>query len=166
MKVLALAVLIALLVPVQSVLLPQLSVWGVMPDSGLIMVCLIGLFGGELSGFLAGLVLGWVMSLFSAADPVTSMVIKGAVGYFAGLAGRHVVYVSPPVVALGILGASCAAGLMTAVLFKLNDQQSLWWAVRTVVLPQGMMDARAGGAVYWVAWSRLNVERWVSEYRT
>ena len=163
MKVLALAALIAGLVPVQSVLLPHANVWGVMPDIGLIAVCLVGLLGGELPGLLAWLVLGWVMSLFSAADPATSMVTKGAVGYIAGLAGRHVVYLSPPVFALEILATSCSAGLITALLLKLNDQQSLWWAVRTVVLPQAMFDAVVGGALYWVASSRLNIERWASE---
>lgn len=165
MKVLAWSALIAGLIPVQSVLLPHASVWGVMPDIGLIAVCLAGLFGGELHGLLVGLALGWVMSLFSAADPVTGMVTKGAVGYMAGFAGRHVVYLSLPVFALGVFATSCSAGLLTALLLKLNDQQGLWWAIRTVVLPQAVMDTVVGSVLYWVAWSRFNVERWIAEYR-
>lgn len=166
MRSLLLVTFIAGLVPVQSVLLPHASVWGVMPDIGFIVVCLVGLFGGELEGLLAGLALGWIMNLFSAADLTAGMVTKGAVGYLAGLAGRHVVYLSPAVLVLGILGMSCAAGLLTAALLNLSDQQDWWWAVRTVVFPQAVVDAVAGGAIYWVMWSRLNIERWVSEYRT
>lgn len=165
MRVLVWSAVIVGLVPLQSVLLPHVTVWGVMPDIGLIAVCLAGLFGGELHGLLVGLLLGWVMSLFSAADPVASMVTKGAVGYVAGLAGRHVVYLSPLILTLGIFVTSCSAGLLTASLLKLNDQQGLWWAVRTVVLPQAAMDTIVGSALYWLAWSRFNLERWMAEYR-
>ena len=165
MNVLAWIVLIAVLVPIQSVLLPHASVWGVTPDLGLVAVCLAGVLGGELYGLLVGVALGLAMSLFSAADPVASMVIKGAVGYVAGLAGRHVVYLSPVILAVGILVTSGVAGVLTVSLLKLSEQQSLWWAVRTVVFPQAVLDAAVGAAVYWIAWSRLNVERWMAEYR-
>jgi hypothetical protein len=158
--------LIAGLVSVQAVLLPYATVWGVMPDIGLIVVCLVGLFEGELEGLLLGLALGWIMSLFSAADLATCMITKGAVGYVAGLAGRHVVYLAPAVLLLGILAASCASGLLTAALLNLSNQQDWWWAVRTVVVPQAVIDAMVGGALYWLVWSRLNIQRWVSEYRT
>lgn len=165
MKILAWVALIAALVPIQSVLLPHARVWGVTPDLGLIAVCLAGVLGGELQGLLVGLALGLALSLFSAADPVSGMMMKGAVGYVAGLAGRHVVYLSPVILAVGILVTSCLAGLITASLLKLSEQQDLWWAVRTVVLPQAVLDAVVGAVVYWVAWSRLNVERWMAEYR-
>ncbi len=165
MRVLVWSALIVGLVPLQSVLLPHASVWGVTPDIGLIAVCLAGLFGGEIHGLLVGLVLGWAMSLFSAADPVTCVTTKGAVGFVAGLAGRHVVYLSPPILALGIFVTSCSAGLLTASLLKLNDQQGLWWAIRTVVLPQAAMDTVVGSAFYWLASSRFNLERWMAEYR-
>ena len=166
MKVLAWVVLIAVLVPVQSALLPHASLWGVTPDLGLIAVCLAGVLGGELHGLLAGLALGLVLSLFSAADPVAGMVVKGTVGYMAGFAGRHIVYLSPAILAVGIFVASSLAGLLAASLLKLSEQQDLWWAVRTIVLPQAVLDAMIGALVYWVVWSRSNIERWMAEYRT
>jgi hypothetical protein len=33
-------------------------------------------------------------------------------------------------------------------------------------VPQAVIDAMVGGALYWLVWSRLNIQRWVSEYRT
>ena len=166
MKTAVWATLIMGLASVQAVLLPHATLWGVMPDIGLIVVCLVGLFEGELEGLLLGLAMGWIMSLFSAADLATSMITKGAVGYIAGLAGRHVVYLAPAVLLLGMLAASCVSGLLTAALLNLSDQQDWWWAVRTVVVPQAVIDAMVGGALYWLVWSRLNIQRWVSEYRT
>jgi LytS/YehU family sensor histidine kinase len=136
----------------------------VKPDVGFIVVCLIGLFGGELEGLLVGLILGWVMSLFSAGDVVYGMLTKGAAGYLAGLAGRQVAHITPVVLVVGILVASCLAGLVTALSLKANDEQDLWWAIQAVVLPQACFDAVVGGVLYWLLWSRLNVERWASEY--
>jgi hypothetical protein len=165
MKALLCAVLIAGLVPVQSILLPHVSVWGVKPDIGLIVACLVGLFGGELEGLLIGLTLGWIMSLFSAGDLNYSMATKGGAGYVAGLAGRQVAHITPVVLVIGLLVTSCLAGLLTSFPLKPNEEQDLWWAIRAVVLPQACFDAVVGGALYWLVWSRLNVERWVSEYR-
>jgi hypothetical protein len=164
-KPLVYAILLLSLVPIQSVLLSHVSVWGVKPDLGLIVVCLVGLFAGELEGLGVGLAVGWVMSLFSAEALIPSMITKGVVGYMAGLAGRQVVYLTPVVLVIGLLIISSMAGLLAAFSFELTDQQNLWWAIRAVVLPQAVFDAVVGGAVYWAVWSRLNVDRLVSAYR-
>lgn len=159
MKVFWYAILIAILVPIQAVLLPHVSVWNVKPDLGLVAVCLIGLLGGELEGLVVGLALGWVMSLFSAEDVGYSMVMKGGVGMLAGLAGRQVAHVTPLLLVCGVLVASCLAGLLMASSLRLSADQDGWWALRAVVLPQACFDAAVGGMLYWLAWSRLNFER-------
>ncbi len=153
------------LVPVQSVLLQHISLWGVKPDLGFVAVCLIGLLWGELDGLLVGLALGWAMSLFSAQDLISSAVLKGAVGFVAGVVGRQVVYLSPVVLVMGLLVVSCLAGLVTPFVLRLSVQQDWWWAVWTVVLPQACLDAVIGGAIYWLMWSRLNIEQVMSESR-
>jgi len=159
------AMLLVSLVPIQSVLLPYVSVWDIRPDLGLIVVCLVGLLTGELEGLLVGLAVGWVMSLFSAESLVLSMITKGAIGYAAGLAGRQVVYLTPVVLVMGLLITSSLAGLLAALWLKLGEQQDVWWAIQTVVLPQAVFDAVVGGMIYWVMWSRFNVERLVAAYR-
>ncbi len=153
------------LVPVQSVVLSHVSLWGVKPDLGFVAVCLVGLIAGELDGLLVGLALGWAMSLFSAQDLISSVVLKGTVGFLAGLAGRQVVYLSPVVLVIGLLVVSCLAGLIAPFALKLNAQQDWWWATWTVVLPQACLDAVIGGAIYWLMWSRLNIEQLMSESR-
>lgn len=165
MKILSYALLISLLVPLQSVFLPHVSVWDVKPDLGLIAVCLIGALAGELEGLLAGLALGWIMSLFSAEDLGYSMLTKGGIGLLSGLAGRQIAHMTPMVLVCGLLIASTGTGLMMAMSFRLSEQQDLWWALRTVVLPQACFDAVVGGTLYWLAWSRLNIERFVMDQR-
>ncbi len=165
MKALVYCLVIIGLVSVHAVLLPHVSVWGVKPDLGFVAVCLIGLIGGELDGLLVGLALGWAMSLFSAQDLVSSAVLKGLVGFVAGFAGRQMVYLSPFILVMGLLVLSCVTGLMMGFALKLNPQQDWWWAAWMVVLPQACLDAVIGGAIYWLMWSRLNVEQLMSESR-
>ena len=165
MNVLLYVVLMAVLIPIQSVILPYVTVWGVKPDLGFIVVCLAGLFGGELEGLLVGLAMGLVMNLFSAGDVIFGMMTKGGVGYLAGLAGRQVVYLTPSVLILALLAVSFAVGLLTALMVRFSVEQDLWWAITTIVVPQACYDAVIGGALYWLVWNRLDIERWVSEYR-
>lgn len=165
MKALIYFAVIVGLVPIQSVLLSHVSLWGVKPDLGFVAVCLIGLVAGELDGLLVGLALGWAMSLFSAQDLISGAILKGAVGFLAGLAGRQVVYLSPVFLVIGLLVVSCVTGLVTPFALKLSEQQDWWWAISTVVLPQACLDAVIGGMIYWLMWSRLNIEQLMSESR-
>ena len=165
MKALIYFAVIVGLVPIQSVLLSHVSLWGVKPDLGFVAVCLIGLVAGELDGLLVGLALGWAMSLFSAQDLISGAILKGAVGFLAGLAGRQVVYLSPVLLVIGLLVVSCVTGLVTPFVLKLSEQQDWWWAISTVVFPQACLDAVIGGMVYWLMWSRLNIEQLMSESR-
>ncbi|ULA63801.1 MAG: ECF transporter S component [Nitrospira sp.] len=161
MKIIVYVCAVAVLVAAQITLLPYISVWGVKPDIGLVMVCLVGLLAGELEGLLVGLFVGWAMSLFSAADLAASMVAKGTVGFLAGLAGRQVAQVTPLLMIGGLVVASTLASLMTMWSLKPNDQQDSWWMIRTIVMPQACFDAVVGGLCYWVIWSRVNLDRLV-----
>jgi hypothetical protein len=165
MKVLSYTILIAILVPMQSVVMSHFNMWTVKPDLGFIAVSLIGLFAGELEGLVVGLMLGWVMSMFSAEHVLLSMLTKGGVGYAAGLVGRQVVALTPVALMLGLLGASCIVGLWTALSMKMGNDQDIWWAIRAIVLPQAVYDAIIGGTLYWLMWSRLNIQRWATDYR-
>ena len=157
------ACIVAALVAVHATMLPYVSVWDVKPDIGLVAICFIGLLGGELEGLLVGLCLGWAMSLFSATDLAASMIAKGSVGFFAGLAGRQMTQVTPLVLVSGLVVASTLSNGITLWSLKPNEQQDLWWALRTIVMPQVCFDAAVGGLCYWLIWNRLNLDRLAEE---
>ncbi len=165
MKMFIYGAIIVGIVPVQSVLLPHLTLWGVKPDLGVVAVCLIGLISGELDGLLVGVAVGWALSLFSAQDVIIGAMLKGSLGFVAGLAGRQMVYLSPLVLVSGLLVVSCLVGLVTPVVLRLNPQQDFWWAIWNVALPQACLDAVIGGAIYWLMWSQFNIEQLMSESR-
>jgi hypothetical protein len=56
-------------------------------------------------------------------------------------------------------------GLVSPFALKLSGQQDWWWTVSTVVLPQACLDAVIGGLIYWLMWSRLNIEQLMAESR-
>ena len=159
MRMLVYGGIIAALVAIHTTLLSYVSVWDVKPDVGLVAVCLIGLLAGELEGLVVGLALGWAMSLFSATDLAASMVAKGSVGFLSGLAGRQIAQVTPLVLVSGLVIASTLSNGITLWAMKPNEQQDLWWAFRTIVMPQACFDAVVGGFCYWLIWSRLNLDR-------
>ncbi len=165
MKVGVYTILIAALVPIQSVLLPHISLWGVKPDLGFILVCLVGFFEGELEGLLVGMTVGFVMNLFSAEEPIVGIVTQAGVGYMAGLAGRQVVDLAPVMLVVGLFVASSLVGFLTAFTLRFNDEHLVVWGIKSIVLPQACYNAVIGGAFYWMVWNRLNIERWGSEYR-
>jgi hypothetical protein len=159
MKFLFYLILVLLLVPLQTTLLPHLSVWNIKPDLGLVAAALVGLFAGELEGLLVGLAIGWVLSLFSAGELLFSLFMTGGIGLLAGFLGRQVSHVTSISLGVGLLLVSLASGLLAAMNFKHLDLSQMWWMVESIVLPQACFDAVVGAGLYWLLSQRFDVTR-------
>jgi uncharacterized membrane protein len=152
-------VLVLVLVPLQTTLLPHLSLWNIKPDLGLVAAVLIGLFAGELEGLLVGLAIGWVLSLFSAGELWFSLLTNGGVGLLAGFLGRQVSQVTSISLGVGLLLVSLVSGLFAAMSFKHLDVSQMWWMVESIVLPQACFDGVVGAGLYWLLSHRFHVTR-------
>ena len=159
MKYLLYLILVLLLVPVQTALLPHLSVWNIKPDLGLVAAAFIGLFSGEMEGLLAGLAIGWVLSLFSAGELWLSLLTNGGVGLLAGFLGRQVSQVTSISLGVALLLVSLASGLLAVANFKNLDLSQMWWMVESIVLPQACFDGAVGTGLYWLLSQRFDVTR-------
>lgn len=159
MKFLFYFVLVLLLVPMQTTLLPHLSVWNIKPDLGLVAAALIGLCAGELEGLLVGLTIGWVLNLFSAGELWLSLLTNGGVGLLAGFLGRQVSQVTPFSLGGMVLLVSLVSGLLAAVNFKSLDISQMWWMVESVVVPQACFDGAVGAGFYWLLSRRFDLTR-------
>ena len=148
MNVLIYSGLVLLLIPLQTTLLPHVTVWEVKPDAGLVAACFVGLFAGELQGLVVGLAMVWSLNLFSAGDLWVSLVTKGGAGFCAGMMGRHFTHVSPMLMGIGVFAMSCLSGLVH--LFTLISLSDSWWYVSSIILPQACYDALVAAAVYWI----------------
>jgi hypothetical protein len=159
MKFLFYFVLVLLLVPMQTTLLPHLSIWNIKPDLGLVAAALIGLFAGELEGLLVGLTIGWVLNLFSAGELWLSLLTNGGVGLLAGFLGRQVSQVTPFSLGGMLLLVSLVSGLLAAINFKSLDISQMWWMVESVVVPQACFDGAVGAGFYWLLSRRFDLTR-------
>lgn len=159
MKFLFYFVLVLLLVPMQTTLLPHLSVWNIKPDLGLVAAALIGLFAGELEGLLVGLTIGWVLNLFSAGELWLSLLTNGGVGLLAGFLGRQVSQVTPFSLGGMVLLVSLVSGLLAVINFKGLDLSQMWWMAESIVVPQACFDGAAGAGFYWLLSRRFDLTR-------
>ena len=159
MKLLFYLILVLLLVPVQTTLLPHLSVWNIKPDLGLVAAALVGLFAAELEGLLVGLAIGWVLSLFSAGELWLSLLTNGGIGLLAGFLGRQVSQVTAISLGAGLLLVSLASGLFAAMSFKGFDMSQMWWMVQSIVFPQACFDGVMGAGFYWLLSRRFDLNR-------
>lgn len=134
------------LIPVQTTVLEHLSLAGVRPDLCLIAASLIGFFGGPTDGVLMGALLGFEQDLFSAGDAWVNAVTKALFGLSGGLVGRYVARVTPATVAPLLVGLSACSGL--AFLLAGAGGQDTLTAVRSVLLPQALLDGLIGVVAY------------------
>ena len=151
--------LVLLLVPLQTTLLPHLSVWNIKPDLGLVAAALVGLFAGELEGLLVGLTIGWVLSLFSAGELWLSLLTNGGVGLLAGFLGRQVSQMNSVSVGVGLLLVSLVSGMFAAMNFPHLDVSQMWWMIQSIVFPQAFYDGVVGAGLYWLLSQRFDVAR-------
>ena len=159
MKFLFYLILVLLLVPLQTTLLPHLSVWSIKPDLGLVAAALVGIFAGELEGLLVGLAIGWVLNLFSAGELWLSLLTNGGVGILAGFLGRQLTLVTSISLGVGLLLVSLASGLFAAVSFMHLDTSQMWWMVESIALPQACFDGAVGAGLYWLLSQWFHVTR-------
>lgn len=152
-------ILVLLLVPMQTTLLPHLSVWNIKPDLGLVAAALVGLFTGELEGLLVGLTIGWILNLFSAGELCLSLLTNGGVGLLAGFLGRQVSQVTAFLLGGVLLLVSLVSGLFAAITFKGFDVSQMWWMVESIVFPQACFDGLVGAGFYWLLSRRFDLTR-------
>jgi rod shape-determining protein MreD len=145
MKVAAYAALVLLVIPVQIVLFDRISIAGVRPDLALVVVCLIGLYRGEVEAMLVGLALGFAQDLFSGAAHWGNLCLKPIIGLIAGLASRNLVNLTWAFALALLLTLSLFSGLVMYLLKSFTGPGgNFFLAARGIILPQACYDALVG----------------------
>jgi rod shape-determining protein MreD len=76
MKLVWYPLILLFFVPLQSILMTSISLNGIKPDLGLILIFFTGLVYGEIDGILLGLIIGLLMDLFSGGPLGPNIVSK------------------------------------------------------------------------------------------
>jgi len=159
MKFFLYIVLVLLLVPLQTTLLPHLSVWNIKPDLGLVAAAFVGIFAGELEGLIVGLAIGWILNLFSAGELWLTLLTDGGVGFLAGFMGRQVSQMNSITVGVGLLLVSLVSGIFAAMNLPHRDVSQMWWVIESIAFPQAFFDGVVGAGFYWLVSQRFDVAR-------
>lgn len=137
-------------VPLQTTLLPYVSVGGIRPDLGLVAVVLVGLLGTELEAVLVGLALGFAQDMFSAGGPWIHMTTKAAVGFLAGVIGKNLANITPLAVFVPTLGLSFGSGMVLLMEARGTNLLEMTYGLQFVLLPQALLDAVIASGLCWI----------------
>ncbi len=139
------------LVPLQTSLAHYLSLGGVRPDLCFVAAGLIGFLAGPVEGVLIGIALGLTQDLFSAGALWLNVIVKGAVGLLAGLAGRQVTNATLATFVATVGGLSMLAGLVFLFMVRgggeLGDRLV---ALLSILLPETLLNTALGAVLYWL----------------
>jgi rod shape-determining protein MreD len=131
-----------LIVPAQSTLMPRLSVFGAVPDLGLIAVYLIGFRYGELDGVLMGMSIGFVLDFFSVGVLGVNFLLRPAVGLGSGLLGRAFMDMTLPVNFGIVFLISLIQELVAYLLLNLvSELQGIFYLFGHSLLPRALYTA-------------------------
>jgi rod shape-determining protein MreD len=150
--------LVLALVPVQATLMHYVAIAGVKPDAVFIAVCLVGLLSGMTEGMLVGVILGFIQDIFSAGQWGLNLATKGLVGFLAGLVSRQVTNAAPATLLATLASLSLVSGVI--VLFAVGtDIETRAVALPYVLLPEIVLNAAVGTAIYWLLPARAFPDR-------
>ena len=92
LKIIIYGILTVLFAVLQTTLMPRLCLFGVFPDVVIVAVCCVGIYDGERSASLFGLVCGLVVAALGSVGISFEPFVYVLVGYFCGRVGVNARY--------------------------------------------------------------------------
>lgn len=160
MKLVWYPLILLFFVPLQSILMTSISLNGIKPDLGLIVVFFAGLVYGEVDGILLGLTIGLLMDLFSGGPLGPNVVSKTVIGWSSGMVCKTLLNVN----AFFTLGSVFCLSLLNGVLsfllvLLITGGWGFWASVRWVILPEALYDALLATALFLFASRSIEAAR-------
>ena len=164
MKLVWYSFILLLFVPLQSILMASISLNGVQPDLGLILLYFIGLVYGEIDGILFGLIIGFLMDLFSGGPLGPNLVSQTLLGWASGMVGKTLLNVNAFFTLGSVFCLSLLSGLLSFLfVFLITGGWGFWASVRWVILPEALYDALLATVLFLVAAGPIEAARLKSQ---
>ena len=158
------AVILLLIVPVQTTFMDHISFFDIKPDLGLVTVCLIGLKKGETDGISMGILIGTLMDLFSGGAAGINLITKPVAGWISGLVGKTFVDMRISTSVGFLITVSLITGfLIYLFVLIIGGGLDLLLAFRWTILPQALYDGLAGAVLLTLLPNRWMVKKSLSE---
>lgn len=133
-----------LLLPIQATLMEIVSVQGVKPDIGLVVVFLIGMLTSPLEGALAGIGIGLMQDIGSAGIVGLGAMLRGGVGLASGILGSKVFDLWNPAVVIFLCLFSIVEGISIAFFLNIIYGPAPLWQLIAELVPRALYTTLAG----------------------
>jgi len=152
--------ILLLFVPLQSILMNSISLNGIKPDLGLILIFFTGLIYGELDGIVLGLIIGLLMDLFSGGPLGPNIVSKTVLGWAGGMVCRTLLNVNAFFTLGSVFCLSLLNGLISFLfVFLITGGWEFWPSVRWVILPEALYNALLASVLFLLASQPIEAAR-------
>ena len=164
MKLVWYSLILLFFVPVQSVLMTSISLNGIQPDLGLILLYFVGLVYGEVDGILFGLVIGFLMDLFSGGPLGPNLVSKTLLGWVSVMVCKTLLNVNAFFTLGSVFCLSLLNGLISFLFVLLiTGGWGFLASVRWVILPEALYDALLATVLFLLASQPIEAARLKSQ---
>ncbi len=152
-------VLAVLLPPLQASLFAPLSIAGITPDLGIIVLYAIGMLTGPFEAALAGIGLGLLADLGSASFLGYTALSRGLVGLFMGILGRQVLDIASPSNILFLAAFVIGEGIFHALFIEVVHGSVPFFRLLFVhLLPNALATGVLGIVLFKAIHSRRTLE--------
>lgn len=142
MKYWVIAVILFVNMILQSSLLPFLEVFGIQPDTLMVLVCCFGLLGGSYYGLFTGLVGGLLQDILYGGPIGLAALHYMLIGFLVGQLNERVYLGKLLIPILCAFGGSIVRGmLMMAYMYFMRIEFSASVALSLVILPEALYTA-------------------------
>ncbi len=129
-------ILLLLLAILQATSLNRLSILGIKPDLLLILVILLGLHRGPVSGAGYGFLAGVLLDIFSPSPLGTNAFSKTVLGFFAGAVAPLLYFEAPFIQGLFLFIAMLLEGMILFILLSsFHFTPSFYYSFFYIILP-------------------------------
>jgi len=164
MKLLWYVLIFVFFVPLQSVLMTSISLNGIKPDLGLILIFFTGLIYGEADGILVGLIIGLLTDLFSGGALGPNVVSKTLLGWSGGMVCKTLLNVNAFFTLGSVFCMSLLNGLISFfMVFLITGGWGFLASVRWVILPEALYNALLATVLFLLASQPIEAARFRSQ---
>lgn len=153
--------IVAALLPAQTLFLEYFKIYGVKPDLALILVYLLGLVYGRGMGLLWGLTFGTILDLFSIGVLGANLGFKASVGYLAGTLGRslaHLTFLANAAILFGISLVQDIAG--TLLIHGVGGEvvKDLPGLIQSIFIPRALYNSILAAVLFLIFVEKVNIK--------
>lgn len=158
------ALLILVLIPIQTSWVQVIGLHAVTPDLLFLLIYFTGFYAGEIKGFIVGWIVGALLDLFSGGPFGLQIATKATAGLLSGLLGRFFLNATGALTMGLVLLLSLLIGTLGYFFHELVvGEISFTEVFRWTLLPEALYNSLLGGAVFWLLIRRLPVKQPWSE---